>query len=226
MPNKYNNIQQLIALWQRYEETAASPNLSDFGKWIASDKITEKYFDNDLDSQTKKSIKSSEEIENKQKFLLLIAKLSRIQEVYIKKFFSGLPINTLLEFSFLFTVNKNQACKKSEVINLLLVEYSTGIDILKRLIRLHLISESVDETDKRSKKLHITAEGKKVLIEALLRLNKIMDFYPCQEHFSEGDFIISILDAIDNSHKKIISQHTNKSYFELMQELEDYTNKG
>jgi DNA-binding MarR family transcriptional regulator len=159
---------------------------------------------------------SKYEADAKQLFFSLISRLSRLQDFYTKKFFEGLPLNNLLEFNFLFYINKNASIRKKEIIDYHHVEYTTGIDIIKRLIKLLLVSESKDQLDKRSKRLKITSEGKRVLMEALIRINKITHvFFEILEN-ENWMGCMKVLSALEDYHKKIFAKSNTNTSYELL----------
>lgn len=150
MANKYDYIQQLIRFWQEYEESTINPEFQQFGEWLRvclhNEDMAVKELEGEEIALSNQHIgEDAATIPVKQEIMNLISRLDRLQDFYVKKFFDGLPINSLLEFSFLFSINKNISLKKKEIIGLHLVEYSTGIDILKRLIKLQLVAESQDQ---------------------------------------------------------------------------------
>lgn len=220
MANKYSHIQQLIGFWQQYEESVTNPEFKDFSNWLGE------YLPKDDKHFEEKSLQSQYVIDEIEAFTLkqqinnLISRLSRLLEFYTKKFFEGLPINSLLEFSFLFSINKNISLKKKEIIGLNLIEYSTGIDILKRLIKQQLLTESRDEVDKRSKRLKITPDGKRVLMEALIRMNKINHLFFIKLNENTLNQLLPVLNKLENHHKKIFTKYGSNPDFKMLQILE------
>jgi len=217
MANKYDHIQQLIEFWQEFEKNTIKPDFTKFAGWLKNQiSLKEKDFgklDGDLNNLGTKEIilDDIDALPLKQQVLNLIFRLSRLQEFYVKNLFEGLTISTFLEFIFLFSINKRASLKKKEIIGLHLVEYSTGIDILKRLIKLELLTESRDELDKRSKRLKITSEGKRVLVESLIRMNRIHEVFFI--NFSDKDLekILPTLKILDNHHKRIFEKTGSNS---------------
>ena len=103
--------------------------------------------------------------------------MEKLHIFYAKKFFDGLPINTLIEYNFLLSLNTSDILKKMDIIHMNMVEYTTGVDVLKRLNKLNLVSEFRDALDKRNKRIKITSEGKRILLEAMLRMNKMYEVF-------------------------------------------------
>jgi len=229
MPKKYDNIQQLISYWQQFEETTGSSSFGEFCDWLSSSLNENRKSGHGKSVQhANKSgevVKKNSDLSPHQQFMMLLSRLAKYQEFYIKRFFEGLPVNTLTEFNFLFSLNKNEALKKTDIIQLNLVEYTTGIDILKRLIRMNLVKEFRDELDKRNKRIKITSEGKRVLIEALLRINKLFEvFLGCVDH-EQWQPVLPFLSEIDEFHNYVFTEHADKSYFELIHLIESQKNK-
>lgn len=221
MKSKYNNIQRLIAYWQEYEEKNPIQDFNDFSQWLSKKETNNP----SLPTLNMKSgdelkhgkIQNEDELNNRQRFLEVIFRLSRLQDFYTKKLFEGLPLNNLLEFNFLFSLNKNISFKKKEVIDYNLVEYTTGIDIIKRLVKLQLVVEFADQLDKRSKRLKITSEGKKVLVDALIVINKIgYLFFEDHQHYNWEVCMKNLTDLVE-CHRKIFTRSNSVTKYDILQ---------
>jgi DNA-binding MarR family transcriptional regulator len=211
MANKYDKIQQLIGLWEEYETITGNADFKAFGKWLQDN---ETKFPATLPSSTEHG-NTYPEFTTKQKIPFFLARAFRIQEFYCKKFFDGLEINTLLEFAFLYSTSKKPGMKKSELINLHVVEYTTGIDMINRLKKQGLLTEIPDLEDKRSKKIEITREGKKTIMEALLRLSQVNDFFLDGLDNYSLNKLLSTLSGIDEQHREVYLTYNHKPYFDL-----------
>ena len=216
MKNKYDNIQRLIAYWQEFEGKNPTQDFSGFGQWLSKEKINDPSFSPSNIKSGDLLNQSESEINIKQRFLELISRLSRLQDFYTKKLFEGLPLNNLLEFSFLFSLNKNSSFKKKEIIDYNLVEYTTGIDIIKRLIRLQLVNEFPDQFDKRSKRLKITSEGKRVLVDALLVINKIGHLFFNNRQHNNWEVCLQNLTELEAYHKNIFGKGNTGTGYEIL----------
>ncbi len=225
MKKKYNNIQQLIAYWQEYEETNTTDSFSDFGLWLGKESKIKPTTDSTRDSSSthevfeKKMLAFDSNIHHR--FLNLFSRLSRLQEFYTRRLFEGLPLNNLLEFNFLFSLNKKVSYKKKEIIDFNLVEYTTGIDIIKRLIRLRLVNEFPDQLDKRSKRLKITSEGKRVLVDALIVINKMGHLFFDNWELENWEPCLHNLSELEAYHAKIFTSGNTFSGYELLQIMKE-----
>ena len=219
MPQKYKIIQQLIDLWQEFEDQEENADFRKFGEWLSERPAEGKKntYGEEIITTDQINIPYMEGMAIKEKINFLLSRLSRFYDFYTKKFFSSLPINNQLEFQFLLSLNKSGMPKKTEIIKSQLVEYTTGIDILKRLSRLGLVEEYKDNQDKRSIRVRITSEGKRTLIEALLRIKKINDLFFKETDIKTCRLLINPLITLNNYHTILFDKHSGKNYFEWLE---------
>lgn len=214
MSNKYDHIQKLIDYWSRFEDENKEIDIHSFGKWLIQKKELYKIEDDHKSNQLKIESTSVINQESRQEIILQMSKIARFIELVTKKIFEGLPINNLIEFNFLYTANKSNAYNKKDIISKQMVEYSTGVDILNRLTRLNLIETSKDVIDKRNKKLRITSEGKKVILDAILCMHEVYElaFGNLSAHNIES--LSNLLNVLNNGannwqHKNDIAPNSN-----------------
>lgn len=219
MAKKYEGIQQLIQLWQDFEEINPKGEIQNFAEWLLHTNPTinqKNKRDEELQSHLGETSEVRKEDEDKRLFLDLLSRITRLQDFYTKKLFEGLPLNNMQEFSFLFAVNKQTSFRKKEIINYHHVEYTTGIDIIKRLIRMDLLSEFQDPTDKRSKRLKITSEGKRVLMEALITLKKVEDLFFKDMDQNEWKACLPVLSRLESYHSGIFVRNNTANSAQIL----------
>lgn len=221
MGNKYNSIKRLIELWEVYEEETDQQELLEFAEWLTN-KLKEKP---ELNLKLTKRRVKNEEPENIAlfkgfnepiRFLEYTSRISRLHDFYIKKFFSELPINNRLEYLFLYTVSEKREAKKTELINIHLVDYTTGMDTIKRLVNNGLLEEMPDETDKRAKLLVITNEGKKVLELSGRKISDEIHMFLACISTNKWKKTLSVFEEINEFHSGIYQTHNDKTPAELM----------
>ncbi len=220
MGNRYNSVLRLIELWQTYEDEHDAPQLHGFAEWM-SEKL---HADPDLDvAPTPKRAKSDapasavlfQQMDESTRFLEYLSRIARLHEFYIKKFFSELPINNRLDYMFLYTLRAIRSAKKSELISMHLVDYTTGMDIIKRLIANGMLSESPDENDKRAKNLSVTPAGLLVLEQSERRLaEEIRVFLACISA-NKWKKALPLFEEINKFHSGIFMVHNDKTPAEL-----------
>ena len=106
--------------------------------------------------------------------------------------------------------------KKTEVINVHLVEFTTGMDIIKRLLNQKLIEESLNESDKRSKLIHTTEAGKAVLNKSLRQMDAEKEMFLACINTNKWKKIMSTLEELNSFHNNIYLKHNSKNDAELI----------
>lgn len=221
MGSKYNSILRLIELWESYQDETDQQELLEFAEWLTN-KLKEKPELNI--KQTKLRAKSEEpgnfvlfkELDEPIRFLEYTSRISRLHDFYIKKFFNELPINNRLEYLFLYTARKKGEAKKTELINTHLVDYTTGMDTIKRLVNSGLLEEMPDEKDKRAKLLAITNKGKQVLELANRKMSDEIHMFLACISMNKWKKTLSVFEEINEFHSGIYQTHNDKTPAELL----------
>jgi len=221
MEKKYSSIKRLIELWEAYEEESDQQELLEFAEWLTI-KLTEKP---DLNLKlSKKRVKNEapenialfKSLDEPIRFLEYTSRISRLHDFYIKKFFIDLPINNRLEYLFLYTVNEKKEAKKTELINTHMVDYTTGMDTIKRLVNNGLLEEMPDETDKRAKLLVITNKGKQILELSGRKVSDEIHMFLACISMNKWKKTLSVFEEINEFHTGIYQTHNDKTPAELM----------
>lgn len=221
MDSKYKIIKQLIDLWECFEnESIDEHSLLHFSEWmsgqikeksIANTKLETKY-DFNVKSETEQYLSK---LEPKFQFQEYIIRIARLEEFYIRKYLIDLPLNSRLEYLFLYTIDNLEKTRKTDLINIHLVEYTTGMDTIRRLIKNEFVKELPDTIDKRAKNLELTESG----INLLKKANKRMDearsaFFACISP-NKWKKTMPILKEINEFHNSIYIKHYDKPFAEI-----------
>jgi MarR family transcriptional regulator, lower aerobic nicotinate degradation pathway regulator len=221
MGNKYNSIKRLIELWEAYEEETDQQELLKFAEWLTlrlkeKPELNLKLSRKRVKNEKVEDIALFKGLDEPIRFLEYTSRISRLHDFYIKKFFSDLPINNRLEYLFLYTVSKKREAKKTELINTHLVDYTTGMDTIKRLVNNGLLEEMPDETDKRAKLLAITNEGEQVLELSGRKISDEIHMFLACISMNKWKKTLSVLEEINEFHSGIYQTHNDKTPAELM----------
>jgi len=221
MGNKYNIIKQLIDLWETYEgEVKEEHNLLNFSEWmtkqikeqsIVNTKITKKH-EIYTHSETEAYLNK---LEPKSRFQEYILRIARFEEFYIRKYLIDLPLNSRLEYLFLFTIDNLEKARKTDLINIHLVEYTTGMDTIRRLIKNKLLNELPDEQDKRAKVLSLTKEGGAILKKANKRMEEARNAFLACISSNKWKKTMPVLKEINEFHNNIYLNHYDKPFAEI-----------
>lgn len=146
---------------------------------------------------------------------ILVSLLFRYAKTYIKKALKGTQINTADEFSFLITLLTYDSLSKQELINIQVMEKTSGIEIINRLIKKGYICQFADETDKRSKRIRITDSGRRELISILPQMNLVAKIIVGKLSKEEQHTLVYLLRKLDDYHNDIFLNQKQAGLEEL-----------
>ncbi|WP_316826300.1 MarR family winged helix-turn-helix transcriptional regulator [Pedobacter miscanthi] len=147
----------------------------------------------------------------------MIVFIYRYAVVYFKKGIKESNINTLDEFSFLIVLMTYPFLTKTELITKLIMEKTSGIEVIKRLLKQELIREFDNPNDKRSMMVAITAKGKKELAELLPKMGLVGSVVVGNLTAAEISSLSFLLHKLDYHHHEIFINHRGLSLEELSQ---------
>ncbi len=166
----YSLLKDLLPYLQQFESESGG-GIIDFCHFLRENLL--------LDSHTTETTPDFSKVENHKperfpevEFSTLLTGLYRFGRHYVKKALSQTKISTLEEFGFLASLIQKPGLLKSELIHLHLMEISSGTEVIKRLIRADMITETVDQNDKRAKRLYLTENGRATIMEAFYEMYK------------------------------------------------------
>jgi len=137
---------------------------------------------------------------------ILIRKLSKFLVAYSKKALHNTLLNNVEDYAYLRVLENMPNATKTSLINEMTSEFTSGIEIIKRLIKMNLVQEFQDEEDKRSKILKITDEGRKILIDCDPHMSKVSDLVFGELSNSELATMFEILNPINEKHSNLIKK--------------------
>jgi DNA-binding MarR family transcriptional regulator len=141
----------LMIEWERYCDEHPQGNLREFASWLL----------NTLDPIRATPLLSVA-FQQDDDFLswFYMSRLNRFVRFYAKSIMAEHSFSGPDEFLFLSMIHYMDRPTKKEVCLANAVELTTGVDILRRLIKRGLILEATDERDARSKRLSLTDSGR------------------------------------------------------------------
>jgi DNA-binding MarR family transcriptional regulator len=219
MKNNYALLKQIIDFFEEYEREEKEIDLLDFSNWLISrlndNPKLNPYKLKKETTLTFGKFPNSNNPNNKASFLESVSRIARYHDFYIRKALQELNINSRLEFLFLQSVNILDKAKKTDLINMHLLEYTTGMDTISRLIKNEILYESQDANDKRAKLLSLTEKGVSILNQAEKRINEENDMFFAAINENKWKKALPVIEEIDNFHNSIYSKHNNKPFTEI-----------
>ena len=221
MENKYDILKQLIDLFENFEHENEQLDVLNFAQWIVSkqheeSELQEKIVNRNTSSRyLGTSAPFKNHFDDKIRFLEAVAGIARYHEFYTRKVLKDMVINTRLEFLFLQSVDMLERAKKTDLINIYHLEYTTGMDTIRRLINNGLLFEIQDETDKRIKLLIISDLGKVVYEQSKKRMSDESTMFFTAISDNKWKKVLPVLEEIDDFHSDVFQKHNSKPFAEL-----------
>lgn len=151
----------------------------------------------------------------------LVVFMYRYAVGYFKKALKDSNINTLDEFSFLIVLMTYPSLSKTELIQKLIMEITSGVEVIKRLLKNGLIEEFANPNDRRSVLVAITSKGKQELAVLLPKMGLVGSVVVGDLTSTEITSLSFLLRKLDYHHNNIFLNHRNLSLEELRERPEE-----
>lgn len=208
MAKQNNSYIPLIEAWETFVQTSDKNSLLDFGHWLVENRSPEKLNttnDNELENyfnannaEYNLSLQSSEAS-------FLIWRLSKFIRHYVKPILTEKGLSSQDDFAILAHIDYLKTCSKKEAVDANIIEPTTGIEIIKRLVKQKLIIEKENEEDKRQKLISLSTKGQELLRSIYIGFSGIQDVLADMEK-DERKILISVLKRLDTFHTSNIKQ--------------------
>lgn len=218
--SRYAILKQIIDLYEEFEVNEQQMDLLSFARWMAK-KLEEEPGLNYISSrernpdQLRDGLTLLKNMDEKARFLESVSRIARYHELYSRKALKDLIINTRLEYLFLQVVDTMEKAKKTDLINAFNLEYTTGMDTIRRLTNNGLLNEIPDETDKRAKLLALTEKGREILMRANKRMNEEYKMFLTAISSNKWKKALPVIEEIDEFHSSVYQNYNDKSFAEL-----------
>ena len=145
----------------------------------------------------------------------LVTVMNRYAKSYIKRALEDSPIQTSEEFSFMLYLVTNESLTKSELIFKNIMEKTSGMEVIKRLLKLGLVTEHDDENDKRSKRLSLTVKGRQEIFKVLPIMQKVSSLVAGNLTKQERETLAYLLAKLDHYHHDVFVNDRQVTFAEL-----------
>lgn len=133
---------------------------------------------------------------------ITLGRLARFADMYTKKVLEHLPLSNTDDIVYLMILDRHDSPRKSELIQQGLSEFSTGVEIIRRLLHAGLVEELPDPEDRRSKRIRLTDTGRSLLYEIYPKMGAVADIVAGSLQEQEKDLLIQILGRLDGLHQE------------------------
>jgi len=131
----------------------------------------------------------------------LLIFMTRYVKVYVRKALEGSELGTMDEFVYLAMLLEFGPLTKSDLIQRNRHEKPTGMEIIRRLLKLELVAQTDDLDDRRSKRLAITERGLGVFGQVAGQMGKVSTLLTGNLSQPEKLLLLQLLDKLENFHQ-------------------------
>ena len=203
----YSLLKELLPYIEKYESRNGPEVLSpvaDFSSWLQKEMAGEvRIKDTRAGNESLETTRRSEDVRTT--ISKMVYMMYRYARFYTKKAMVNSEISSLDDFALLVTLRSHKSVIKGELIKMFVLEKTTGIEIVNRLIRNGLAKQEDSEEDKRNKKIAITEKGKKELNIIFAELAKTSEIVTGNLEDEEQLELIRLLTKLDRFHHELVN---------------------
>ena len=202
-----NKIVSLVNEWDSFEKSHPDAELSEFCRFYL--------------------IREEQKLSPREKMVggvlppndtaLLMKMMGRIIgafSLYLKAAMAKTKVPFAETFFFLGAL-KYKEMNKTALANECMMEYSTAVEYIGKLIKAGLIIEKESATDKRSKEVSITKKGEEQLMECYQYLHKIAEIMFGDMSNDSIRLVTHLLSQVEIKHSKQAVEFKNKDFDEI-----------
>lgn len=198
--NKNVSYKPLIHKWEAFLETNQGYSLEDFARYILKQNET-------LEEESNRKGSDSREKNYEYPYLTAeagraIFRLYKFSKMYSKPIMMGVGLNSFDEFTILTTLLEKKEATKKLLIEENLIELTTGMDMLKRMLKQDLLKERINPQDKREKLVSMSENGQRVLFSILKGFQSMEDVLG-DLNKEEREQTIQYLERLDKYHSSL-----------------------
>ena len=193
---------EVIKIWESFLSKNAEGSIEEFGEYILESfsKVPKEKGSNDLlERYFKQTNKEHDYSDYNSEASYLIWRINKFSKGYVKELFDRLEINSHDEFAILSHVDYLTECRKKTAVKENLIDMSTGIDIIRRLINKGFLLERKNPDDKRENLIQLSKKGKKKLTQIYNGFSSVQDILT-QITSEEKKELVRILKKLDLVH--------------------------
>ncbi len=135
-----------------------------------------------------------------QQIITHLGRLGRYAHVYLKNALEKTMFTTDMDFAFTAILHQYGPLGKTDLIKMMVYEKSSGMEIIKRLIKNGIFEQTANPKDKRSKLVNVTEKGAREVVAAY----QVADIAPKVVSLplsdTEKDTLLQLLLKMDDFH--------------------------
>lgn len=217
MGKETDKIIDLLQHWQEYTANHDA-NLKEFGQWLGSrDDMDKKEKIETSDQKPFRDQYINENVSIEDQIVLHWGRLQRFTHLWSKKALKKLPIHSMEEFGLIKTVELLGSARKSDLVRFTLMETTTCLEMIKRLVRSGYMREEIDPEDRRSRKVSLSPEGKALSRESDKEVRKLSRLLIGNINQQQKQALVEVLKDLDNFHGNMYQQKAGAELEEMLE---------
>ena len=213
----YNLLIDLLSSLEKFENSmpasANQPTKEDFMAWFFQQHNSENIKINQV-ANLSPSIDLQGDIHAKITQLLFL--MNRYLKFYIKKGFEGTELTGADDFGFLATLFVEGQLQKNELIEKNTMEFSSGVEVIRRLEKNELIESVQDTDDKRAKIVILTEKGRAVFHSLMPVMTQIGGIATAKLTEQECHQLLFLLKKLNRFHNPIFHEAKKETIEEII----------
>ena len=195
---QYDNLHKLIDFFQAYEEATGRTDMPGFADWL--------YMQNKAEKGRQDELLPEDHPHFEGQLGMAVGMLYQHAKHYFKTAMKGTRLVSMFDFSFLATLMQEGDLRKSDLVQMNMIEFSPGMEVIRRLLRKGLIEEFPDPEDGRSKRVRMTAAGRAEFLLISERTRHISRIISGNLSLEEKRLVIPILMKLMKFHEPIFQE--------------------
>jgi len=194
-----NKSVQLLIEWDAFEQSHAGAEIEDFCRYRLA----------------KANQQEGDPSFNQGLLLKIIGRIGSAFGLYHRAAMKESDLPSPESFYFLNGLAHLGVIKKTGLINYLFYEYTTGMEVINKLLNDQLISEEADPNDKRARLIKLTEKGHVLLKASYGQSARVSKMIFGDMDQNSLQLCILLLRKVEERHSKLAVELRNKSFEEM-----------
>jgi DNA-binding MarR family transcriptional regulator len=197
-----NKAVELLVNWDAFNDRFPSASLEDFYRYGLAN--------------TKKRTDAAQE---RGALLKVMGRIMSAFSLYHRTAMRDVEMPSAESFFFLNGIAHLGEVRKTQLINYLFFEYTTGMEALKKLIDTGMVTERPDPSDRRATLLALTPQGEKLLTAGYRQSSKVTEILLQDLESEDISLVLHLLRDTEKKHSRLAIELKNKTFEEIYENL-------
>ena len=204
---KYDILKEIISLAEDFEEqtNARERRKEQFISWLLQSSKE------NLESKRYEKVPAQDGM-----IAMFIAFMYRYAQFYSRRLFRDTPIYSFDDFGVLASLYPGRSLRKVDILKQVILEKSSGNEVLKRLLREELLEEKENPKDARSKLISLSEKGTKAFEDIRFGINKLSKHVTGDLSEDEKSSLLSMLFRLHDFHKPYFEDAREEEIEEIL----------